>query len=307
MRNEFVQALLSQAEKNERIWLLTGDLGFTVLEPFRDRFPKRFVNVGVAEQNLAGIAAGLAHSGLMPFIYSIANFPIIRCLEQLRNDVAYHHLPVRMVSVGGGLAYGSAGYTHHGVEDLAIMQAIVGMGVLAPADGEETAACVDALANHIEGPAFLRLGKGGEPKLHPAPPSLQKGVLTLREGKDVCLLATGAVAAQALQAADLLKEKQVEAKVLSLPVLSPFHKEAFLQAIAKCDYLVLIEEHMGSSCFARLYEECYGELAQRGVKLLRLNLPASLRETIGTREYLLAQAGLDAAGICQHTQCFLKI
>ena len=119
MRGAFINSLLALAQRDSRVWLLTGDLGFSVLEPFATRFPKRFVNAGVAEQNMISVAAGLAHSGKRVFVYSIANFPTLRCYEQIRNDVCYHGLPVRIVSVGGGLAYGSAGYTHHGVEDFA--------------------------------------------------------------------------------------------------------------------------------------------------------------------------------------------
>src|SRR5262245_66692055 len=127
MRDAFVEAVTELAAADERIWLLTGDLGFTVFERFRERFSDRFVNVGVAEQNMTGIAAGLAHSGKIVFTYSIANFPTVRCLEQVRVDVCYHDLPVKVVSVGGGFAYGPQGYTHHGVEDLALMRSLPNM------------------------------------------------------------------------------------------------------------------------------------------------------------------------------------
>ena len=127
MRTSFIETLCALANEDERIWLLTGDLGYSVLEPYARAFPNRYVNIGVAEQNMAGIAAGLASCGKIVFTYSIANFPTLRCLEQIRNDVCHHQLPVRVVAVGGGFAYGPAGYTHHGVEDLAVMRSLIGM------------------------------------------------------------------------------------------------------------------------------------------------------------------------------------
>src|SRR5437763_8640674 len=153
------------AEEDERIWLLSGDLGYSVLESFVQKFPGRFVNVGVAEQNMIGVAAGLAMSGHVVFTYSIANFPVMRCLEQIRNDVCYHNLNVKIVAVGGGLAYGPAGYTHHALEYLAVMRAMTGMTVLAPGDPVETRLATKALADR-QGPCYLRLGKAGEPLVH---------------------------------------------------------------------------------------------------------------------------------------------
>lgn len=122
MRTAFIETLCELAAADPRIWLLTGDLGFSVLEVFAERFPDRYVNMGVAEQNMTGVAAGLAMSGKIVFTYSIANFPTLRCLEQIRNDVCYHEASVKVVAVGGGLSYGNLGYTHHGIEDLAVMR-----------------------------------------------------------------------------------------------------------------------------------------------------------------------------------------
>ncbi len=155
-----------------------------MLEPFAERFPDRFVNVGVAEQNLIGIAAGLAMSGLKPFVYSIANFPTLRCLEQIRNDVCHHGADVKIVAVGGGLSYGAQGYTHHGVEDLAVMRCLPGMTVVAPADPVETRLATRAIAELV-GPAYLRLGKAKEPVLHPERAALSKSVkaIEVRPGR----------------------------------------------------------------------------------------------------------------------------
>src|SRR5689334_14978381 len=146
MRTSFIEALCEVAEQNDRVWLLTADLGYSVLERFASRFPRRYMNVGVAEQNLIGVAAGLARCGKIPFVYSIANFPTLRCLEQIRNDVCYHHGNVKVVAVGGGFSYGAQGYTHHGIEDLSIMRSLPGMTVVAPADPTEARLATSALA-----------------------------------------------------------------------------------------------------------------------------------------------------------------
>src|SRR5947199_4391670 len=156
MRGAFFRALLELAEQDERVCLVVGDLGFGVVEEFARRFPKRFLNAGVAEQNMTGIAAGLALSGKIVFTYSIANFPILRCVEQIRNDVCYHRANVKVVAVGGGFAYGSLGATHHATEDLAIMRALPEMSVVAPGDPEEAAVATEAVAAQ-DGPCYLRL------------------------------------------------------------------------------------------------------------------------------------------------------
>ena len=161
MRTAFIQQLILQARRNPRLFLVVGDLGFSVVEAFAQEFPDRFLNAGVAEQNMTGVAAGLGSEGYHVFTYSIANFSTIRCLEQIRNDICYHNLPVTVVAVGGGLAYGNLGYSHHAVQDIAIMRTLPNMTVLAPADPGETRECVDWLSAN-PGPSYLRIGKAGE-------------------------------------------------------------------------------------------------------------------------------------------------
>ncbi|MGY8770718.1 MAG: transketolase family protein [Pirellulales bacterium] len=155
MRKAFIETL-NKAGNDSKVWLLTADLGYSVIEEFRDAFPNQFVNVGIAEQNMTGVAAGLGHSGKVVFTYSIANFPTLRCLEQIRNDICYHQLPVKIVAVGGGCAYGALGYTHHGTEDLGIMRSLPSMTVLAPGDPIEAQAATKAIIDR-PGPAYLRL------------------------------------------------------------------------------------------------------------------------------------------------------
>ncbi len=181
MRTAFIDELCEITEKDGRVWLLTGDLGFSVLGRFYNRFPERYVNVGVAEQDMTGIAAGLALSGKIVFTYSIANFPTLRCVEQIRNDVCYHEANVKIVAVGGGLVYGAQGVTHHGTEDLAIMRALPNMTVVAPGDPAEAALATRAVVER-PGPCYLRLGRAGEPTVHQTSPDFQIGkAITVRE------------------------------------------------------------------------------------------------------------------------------
>ena len=205
MRTTFIETLMEVAAADERVWLLTGDLGYSVLEPFAARFPDRYLNVGVAEQNMTGIAAGLARSGKVVFTYSIANFPTFRCLEQIRVDVCYHGGDVKVVAVGGGFAYGAQGYTHHGIEDLAAMRSLPGMAVVAPGDPVETRLATRAIAAR-PGPCYLRLGKAREPVVHEGDPSFALGrAIAVREGRDLTLISTGGMLAGAIAAADSLR------------------------------------------------------------------------------------------------------
>src|SRR5207302_4164775 len=184
-RTAFFKTLLEMAEHDDRVTLVVGDLGFGVVESFAQRFPKRFLNAGVAEQNMTGIAAGMALSGKVVFTYSIANFPILRCLEQIRNDVCYHNANDKIVAVGGGLAYGSLGSTHHATEDLAIMRALPRMVVVAPGDPVEVEQATRALRAHA-GPCYLRLGRAGEPIIHSSGVAFKLGkAIRVREGRDV--------------------------------------------------------------------------------------------------------------------------
>src|SRR6185437_7546990 len=172
MRDAFFDALVELAEHDDRVHLVVGDLGFGVTKTFAQRFPRRFLNAGVAEQNMTGVAAGLALSGKVVFTYSIANFPVMRCLEQIRNDVCYHTLNVKIVAVGGGMAYGTAGCSHYALEDLAVLQALPNMTVIAPGDPVEVAWATRAIVAQ-PGPCYLRLGKAGEKRLHEGSPEFR--------------------------------------------------------------------------------------------------------------------------------------
>ena len=174
MRNTFIKNLVQHARTNDEIVLIVGDLGFSVVEPFAEEFPDRFINAGVAEQNMTGIAAGMASEGYHVFTYSIANFPLFRCAEQIRNDVDYHNLPVTIVSVGGGVVYGNLGYSHHAVQDFALIRSMPNMVIVAPGDPLEMSGGLDYLIKNPQ-PSYLRINKAGEPNIHKTKPKISPG------------------------------------------------------------------------------------------------------------------------------------
>ena len=191
MRDAFLRSLITLAETDDRVALLTGDLGFGVVEKFGTKFPDRFWNCGVAEQSMIGIAAGLAKSGMLPFVYSIANFPTFRCLEQIRNDICYHNLPVTIVSVGAGLGYGTLGYTHHGIEDIAALRSLPNISIYSPSDPIDVTNILTRISQN-PAPTYFRLGKNGEPEITEVTKNAIPGsVRELTSGSNLTILATG--------------------------------------------------------------------------------------------------------------------
>ena len=221
--------------------LLTGDLGFNVVEGFRDAFPLQFLNCGVAEQAMMSIAAGLASTHKRVFAYSIVNFATFRCLEQIRNDIAYHGYDVCVVAIGGGASYGTLGYSHHGLEDVAVMRPIPGMRIYSPADSLEVASCVDEILE-IGGPCYLRLGRQPGSSPHAGPPDISTGLIELARGTDVSLLVTGPLLPTALTAAAAAEEQGVSVQVVSVPRISPLD-DAELLKVAGGRRIVTLEEH----------------------------------------------------------------
>lgn len=296
MRTAFIEALCEQADRDERIWLLTGDLGFSVLERFSERFPERYVNVGVSEQNMTGIAAGLAMAGKVVLTYSIANFPTLRCLEQIRNDVCYHGADVKIVSVGGGFMYGPQGYSHHGIEDLAVMRALPHMVVMSPADPVEARLAVKAMIES-PGPAYLRLGKSGDRILHAHPPAFQIGKgLWLRRGTDVALIGTGGITAVVLEAADELARAGIQASVISMPTLKPLDEDLLFALAQTMPLLVTVEEHSLIGGLGSAIAEVLSA-SQLTTRLRRLGVAEQRRAEIGSQGFLRAQHHLTASGI----------
>ena len=288
MRNAFVRALVDIARHDERIFLLVGDLGYSAVEPFAKEYPQRFVNMGVAEQNMTGVAAGLALSGKIVFTYSIANFPTLRCLEQIRNDVCYHNADVKIVAVGAGLSYGALGMTHHATEDIAILRALPNMKVICPADPVEAELATHAVAQ-AEGPAYLRLAKAGEPLIHANLPTFEIGrAIELRPGRDIVLLATGTVVKNALGASAVLAHSGIAAGVYSVHTLKPIDEDLIRQLAITTPVIVTIEEHSRFGGLGTSVAEVLAEIPQVRCLLRRISLPGSFFQEAGSQEYLRA-------------------
>lgn len=267
MRNAFIDELVSLAADRENIALIVGDLGYSVVEPFADRFPDRFINAGVAEQNMAGLAAGMASEGYHVFMYSIANFPTFRCAEQIRNDIDYHNLPVTVVSVGGGVAYGPLGYSHHAVQDYALMRCLPNMLIAAPGDPMEVRACVRYLVANPQ-PSYLRLGKAGENCVHSQPPVLEPGkwvLINQIEDKQTTFLTTG-VALQALlgPTGNALPKTH---SVHTLPLWGMRWKEFQCEQILKFNEIVSVEDHLVDGGFGSFLLESMATGFNQGVTL----------------------------------------
>jgi len=305
MRDAFVRKLTEQAQTNDDIMLLVGDLGFGVVADFGQAYPRQFLNCGVAEQSMVGIAAGMASAGRRPFVYSISNFPSLRPLEQIRNDVCYHGLGVTLVAVGTGLAYGSLGYTHHGVEDMSILRSLPGMRVYTPADALECAAAVDDILADPS-PAYLRLGKNKEPLMHEVQPDLSTGApLLIRDGSDVTLLVTGPIVTQALAVAEQLGAEGISVRVLTCPVVKPLNATAIREAAEGTVGIVTLEEHTIHGGFGSAVLEGFAVRGWR-TPILPLGLEDKATHIIGGQEWIRERAGLSTDHVRSSVTAFAR-
>lgn len=297
MRDAFIRVLSELAEAHPEMILLTGDLGFGVLDDYIRRFPRQYLNVGVAEQNMSGLAAGLALEGRTVFTYSIGNFPTLRCLEQIRNDICYHRANVKVVCIGGGMSYGPVGMSHHATEDLAILRVLPGLEVLSPCDLWEAAEATRYLVEH-PGPAYLRLDKSKAPTTATPGEVFQPGkVRIVREGSDVTLAATGGILGEALEAAARLAEYGVSARVLSVHTIKPLDTETLAAAALQTSGFVTIEEHSTDGGLGGAVAEA---LMERGVFpgfFSRIGLRDTFSAIVGSQKYLRSIYSLDANAI----------
>lgn len=304
MRLNFIKTLCEIAQHDKNIWLVCGDLGYSVLEPFAEAFPERFINAGVAEQNMTGIAAGLALSGKTVLTYSIANFPVMRCIEQIRNDVCYHNLNVKIVAVGGGLAYGTQGYTHHGIEDLAVMRVLPNMTVIAPGDPVEARLAVKAMVEH-QGPCYLRLGKASEPVVHQKEPVFEIGkAIKLMDGKDVTLISTGGMLETVMMAASELQSQGFSTTVLSMHTVQPVDEEAIRSAARQTRGIITVEEHaMGG--LGSIVGELLAQIDERP-KFIPMRLKREPVKHAGSQNCLRSAQGLNVEGILKAVDSMLN-
>jgi transketolase len=308
VRGAFIATLTELARKDPRIVLVTGDLGFGVVTDFAAELPLQFVNAGVAEQNMTGLAAGMALSGKIVVTYSIANFPTLRCFEQIRNDVCAHHANVKIVSVGGGFAYGALGSSHHATEDLAVMRTLPNLIVVAPNDPVEARLATAAVLAH-DGPCYLRLGRAGEPTVHsttPFPPFALGRAIKTREGSDVTLIAGGGMLGTAMEAADELDHAGYGTRVLSMHTIKPLDRGALRAAALETSAIFTIEEHsivggLGSAVAELLLEEDH-----RPALFRRLGTPDATMHCVGDQQYLRKLAGLDSGTVAHRVLAALR-
>lgn len=286
MRNAFANTLTELAAHDDRIVLLSGDIGNRMFDRFKAACPDRFFNCGVAEANMMSMAAGLAMSGLRPVVYTITPFVTTRCLEQIRVDVCYHHVPVLIVGVGGGLSYASLGATHHSCEDIAFLRVLPHMRVVCPGDAWETAAAVKAALSQDE-PVYLRLGKKGEPQVHTGEPDFEIGrAITIRDGSDVVLLSTGNLLPTAVAVAELLNAENISVRVVSFHTVKPLDDGCLIQAFQAARVVATLEEHSILGGFGSAVAEWLADQPASRASLVR----------IGTADAFLHEAGDQAHG-----------
>ena len=299
MRDAFVAELTALAEADPSVVLITGDLGFGVLTDFAARFPAQFINAGVAEQNMTTLAAGLALEGYKPYTYSIANFTTLRCLEQIRNDVCYHDLDVTVVSVGAGFSYGQLGMSHFATEDLAILRALPNIMVIAPADPWEARQLTRQMAS-VPGPKYLRIDKGSAGIAEEA---VRLGsIRTVREGRDLTLVAIGAIAGEAMKAAEVLASSGVQARVLAVHSLKPLEEAPLVAAAEQTGGVICIEEH---SVLGGLGGAVAEVLLSRGAaprRFHRIGLNDLYPTIVGDQQYLRTAYQMDAEAIVNAAQ-----
>jgi transketolase len=297
VRNAFIGALLELAEEDSRIVLLTGDLGFMVLEPFAERIPDRFVNTGVAEQNMMGLATGLADAGFIPFVYSIGTFASMRAYEFIRNGPLLHLLPVRIIGVGAGLDYGHNGVTHYALEDVAIMRAQPDMTIIAPADPAQAVSAVRR-STDVAGPIYFRIGKTDT-----AVPNLEGrfrlGRLDcLSEGEDVAIVALGSIAAEASEAATMLAQQGISAAVAAVASVQPAPVKDLVELMSEIPSVVTVEAHYRTGGLGSLVAEVIAEHRLR-CRLVRRAVEVMPRGTTGTLAFLNDFHGLSARSLAE--------
>lgn len=302
MRDTFVRTLVELAKQDKNIELITGDLGFGVLKPYYEAVPDQFTNAGIAEQNMTTVAAGMALEGKTVFTYSIGNFPTLRCLEQIRNDCAYHNANVKIVCVGGGFVYGSLGMSHQATEDLAILRALPDVVVMAPADLVEAEECTKALAKY-PGTAYLRLGRGGEKRIHDKIENFQIGkAIKVHDGEKIAIFSTGAIFEEVTAAYDELKEKGYNPAVYTFPTVKPIDKETIEEVARGFDLIVTCEEHNIVGGFGSSVAEVLAEMKDKKAVLMRIGLNDEYSVRVGNQKYLRQQYGIDAKSIVERIE-----
>jgi transketolase len=293
MRNAFADELTRLGDEHPGIVMLSGDIGNRLFDKFRAAHPSRFFNCGVAEQNMMGVAAGMAMSGLRPIAYTITPFVTSRCLEQIRTDVCYHEAPVTIIAVGAGLSYAGLGPTHHSCEDVAFLRALPNMVVICPGDAWEVRAAMRAVIQQDK-PAYIRMGKKGEPVVHAGIPvgfAIGKA-LTLRQGTDVCLLSSGNMLPEVIHAAEDLAKREISARVVSFHTVKPLDEAMLREAFGEYALVATVEEHSLLGGFGSAVAEWVADQAIAPRKFLRFGTPDLFFKESGEQDHARRALGL---------------
>jgi len=305
MRDEFLKSLSSLAAKDKDVVLLTADLGFGVFEEFESSFPGQYFNVGVAEQNMTGLAVGLSLEGKKVVTYSIANFPILRCLEQIRNDACYHNANITIVGSGGGFSYGALGMSHHATEDLAILRALPGMTVVAPCTRWEAGEATNALLSH-SGVGYLRLDKTSAQDHSEIQPFILGKSRRHHEGNDVTLIGIGGILDEVNKAAFTLKQDGISARVIGLHTLKPIDEIEIINAASETGGIITIEEHNKDGGLAGAVAEVCMDNGIVPKKFARIGLDNKYSSIVGSQQYLRSYYKMDANAITDVVLNLLK-
>jgi transketolase len=306
MRNAFAEEILEIARQDERLIVLSADIGNRLFDKLKAEFPSRFYNTGVAEANNISMAAGLAASGFRPVCYTITPFITYRCYEQIRLDVCYHEMPVVIVGTGSGLSYASLGATHHSCEDIAVMRVLPGMHIAAPADAPEVKACLRA-AIELGKPAYIRIGKKGEPVIHKEVPGFRFGFWSvMRRGSDVCLLSTGNMIEPSLQIAASIEGAGISASVVNCASIKPLDEEMLGNMLNTHSAVATLEEHSLIGGFGAAVVEWIIDKNLDSRKVLRFGTGDYFLHRVGEQEYARHQYGLDVRRITEKIMSFLK-
>ncbi len=298
MRNCFAKLMTKHAQDNDELVLLYADIGNRLFNKLKEIAPDRTINAGIAESNMASVAAGMAMSGFQPFIYTITPFTTSRNFEQIKVDIAYQNLPVTIVGTGSGMAYANLGPTHHSFEDIALMRVLPNMTIVCPADTYEFEALFPQILAH-KGPVYLRIGKKNEPTVYDSLPELKLGKFhSLTQGEKVSILSTGAMLPVATEAVSLLKEKGINAELISAHTVKPLDESYLSNATHKFDLIVTIEEHSRVGGFGSAVAEFFID-NQKTCPLLRFALPDTFMDKMHSQETARTRAGLNAENISE--------
>ncbi len=296
MRDDFLKRLFIEAKNNKKIILLTADLGFGALDKFKKELPNQYLNIGIAEQNMTSIAAGLAKEGFKVLTYSIANFNTLRCLEQIRNDVCYPNLDVTIISTGGGFSYGQLGMSHFAIEDLSILRTLPNMNIFVPS-------CKDQAANLVENilftntPKYIRLDKGNEYNKKDYNKKLNNGLSTVKLGGQISIFVIGSILKEAIEASDILEKKNINVNIIQIHTFKPLDVKQIKSFLKSSTFVVTIEENMLINGLGDCISSICMEMKDRPKKIEKIGIPDEYPKVVGDQNYLRKLYKLDSESI----------